>query len=189
MIDHSYVELTSACVQGLALFSRTHPGVRAEEICRAIARGRDFLLREQRGDGSFAGSWAICFTYGTWFGIWGLRESGLPADHPAIQSAADFLTMHQLSDGGWGETIESCRTGRYCSTPSGQAVMTSWALLALARAGRAGTDAHARGQKFLRARQLADGTWPPEHIAGVFNKTCAIHYDAYLKLFPLWALT
>jgi hypothetical protein len=22
----------------------------------------------------------------------------------------------------------------------------------------------------------------------MFNKTCAIHYDNYLKVFPLWAL-
>jgi hypothetical protein len=23
----------------------------------------------------------------------------------------------------------------------------------------------------------------------MFNKTCAIHYDNYLKVFPLWALS
>jgi squalene cyclase len=40
----------------------------------------------------------------------------------------------------------------------------------------------------LVERQREDGSYPPEHIAGMFNKTCAIHYDNYLKVFPLWAL-
>ena len=40
----------------------------------------------------------------------------------------------------------------------------------------------------MLARQRPNGEFPAEHIAGIFNKTCAIHYDAYLKVFPLWAL-
>ena len=35
---------------------------------------------------------------------------------------------------------------------------------------------------------VASGTWQDDEIAGVFNKTCAIHYDNYQKVFPLWAL-
>jgi squalene cyclase len=46
----------------------------------------------------------------------------------------------------------------------------------------------AAGTRFLVERQREDGSYPPEHIAGMFNKTCAIHYDNYLKVFPLWAL-
>jgi lanosterol synthase len=65
--------------------------------------------------------------------------------------------------------------------------MTSWALLALAAAGQSGEPVR-RGVAFLRARQRSDGSFPPEHIAGMFNKTCAIHYDNYLKIFPLWAM-
>jgi squalene cyclase len=66
--------------------------------------------------------------------------------------------------------------------------MTSWALLAMYAAGEARGPAVRRGVVFLRARQQADGRWPSEHIAGVFNKSCAIHYDAYLRVFPMWAL-
>jgi len=66
--------------------------------------------------------------------------------------------------------------------------MTSWALLGLQAAGEGGSLAARRGAAFLRARQQDDGRWPAEHIAGVFNKTCAIHYDAYLRVFPVWAL-
>ena len=66
--------------------------------------------------------------------------------------------------------------------------MTSWPMLALAAAGQDGSEATQRGRAFLVARQQADGSFPAEHIAGMFNKTCAIHYDNYLKIFPLWAM-
>jgi len=188
MIDPSYVECTSACLQALAAFRARFPGVHEAAIEGSIARGRDFLLATQRPDGSWEGSWGICFTYGTWFGTWGLRSAGLRADHPALSRAATFLLGKQLPDGGWGELAESCRARAYVHAETGQAVMTSWALMALAAAGRSGSDAVRRRIAFLAARQRADGSYPAEHIAGMFNKTCAIHYDNYLKIFPLWAM-
>lgn len=191
MVDYSYVECTSACVQALAAFRKHRhvAGGRLERtIAEAIERGARFLLDAQRDDGSWYGSWGICFTYGTWFGVEGLRAAGFEAHSRPIRAACKFLKAHQLADGGWGETIESCRDEVYRSTDSGQAVMTSWALLALEAAGRLRDPAVARGVRFLLERQRPDGTWPDEHIAGVFNRTCAIHYDNYLKVFPLWAL-
>jgi len=130
----------------------------------------------------------VCFTYGTWFAVNGLAGSDDPRARRAIDRACAFLAAHQQLDGGWGETVESCRARRYIHAESGQAVMTSWAVLALIRAGRGRSREAERGIEFLLRRQQADGTWPAEHIAGVFNHTCAIHYDAYLRVFPLWAL-
>ena len=66
--------------------------------------------------------------------------------------------------------------------------MTAWATLALIAAGHAHSAAVGRAVDFLSRLQRADGSFPAESIAGVFNKTCAIHYDNYLKIFPLWAL-
>ncbi len=38
-------------------------------MSRALQRGRDYVLGIQRPDGSWYGSWGVCFTYGTWFGV------------------------------------------------------------------------------------------------------------------------
>lgn len=188
MIDYPYVECTAAAISALRAFQRAFPGECDRKIDLAVAHGKLFLLQRQRADGSFEGSWGICFTYGTWFGIEGLRAAGLEADAEPIRRACAFLEQHQLPDGGWGESAESNAKRRYVHTSSGQAVMTAWALLGLLAAGRGGTSAARRGVDFLLARQLPDGSFPDEHIAGMFSKTCAIHYDNYLKVFPLWAL-
>lgn len=122
MIDYTYTELTSSCVQALTQFQRIHPEHRPQEvgngapsssacmpaeqafICvcagacclldrqlsfqspllppfhfssppcflpclhaqvsRAIAAGVQYIREQQREDGSWYGSWAVCFTYG-----------------------------------------------------------------------------------------------------------------------------
>jgi squalene/oxidosqualene cyclase-like protein len=188
MIDYSYVECTSACVQALRAYRQRYMTAEAERIERAIEGGLRFLLQAQRVDGSWEGSWGVCFTYGTWFGILGLKAAGLAETSPQIERACGFLLAHQRADGSWGESAESCVRRYYVPTEHGQAVMTAWATLALIAAGRGESAAVARAVEFLSRRQCPDGSFPPEHIAGVFNKTCAIHYDNYLKIFPLWAL-
>jgi len=186
--DRSYTECTSACITALRGYLPGADIVLRTAIEPAIARGTQFLLDVQRPDGSWEGAWGVCFTYGTWFAVNGLAGSDDPRARAAIDRACAFLLAHQQLDGGWGETVESCRARRYIHAETGQAVMTSWAVLALIRAGRGRTREVQRGIEFLLRRQQADGTWPAEHIAGVFNHTCAIHYDAYLRIFPLWAL-
>lgn len=188
MVDYSYVECSSACLQALVQFQGAYPEDATAELAQSVANGRDYLLGQQRADGGFEGSWGVCFTYGTWFGVVGLRAAGLPASHPAIRSAAQFLHSKQRSDGGWGESVENCVTRMYDDQTESQAVMTAWALLALMAAGELRSVSVRRGVEFLLARQSADGSYPSEKIAGVFNKTCAIEYDNYRKIFPLWAL-
>ncbi|ADO73188.1 2,3-oxidosqualene cyclase [Stigmatella aurantiaca] len=187
MVDVSYVECTSACVQALAAWRKHHP-VPDARVDRAISRGVEFIRRTQREDGSWMGSWGVCFTYGTWFGVMGLIAAGASPDDMALRRATAFLRSYQRADGAWSEVVESCRQARWVEGKQGHAVNTSWALLTLAAAGEGGSDAAQRGVRWLRERQQEDGRWPPEPIAGIFNRTCAIHYDAYLRIFPVWAL-
>ncbi|MDX2091954.1 MAG: prenyltransferase/squalene oxidase repeat-containing protein [Kofleriaceae bacterium] len=188
MIDYSYVECTAACMRALARYRARYPRHRARDIAAAVERGAKFLRKQQRDDASWEGSWGVCFTYGTWFGITGLRAAGASPDDPAIARACEFLRARQLRDGGWGEQVESCRARAYVSTDVGHPVMTSWALLALAEGPAATTPAIERGVAFLCEQQGNDGTWTADQLAGVFNKTCGIHYDNYVKVFPPWAL-
>lgn len=188
MIDASFTECTAACIHGLARWRARPAATPDPRVDQAIDRARDRLLAMQRPDGGWEGFWGVCFTYGTWFGIRGLRAAGMSADHPAVQRAARFLESIQMADGGWGETIDSCREHRPIFTPSGQPVMTAWAILGLCEAGKQDSEAVRRGVRFLREAQLDDGLWPQEGITGVFNRTCSINYDSYRKYFPLWAL-
>ena len=188
MIDYPYVECTAASIMALRRFQQAFPGECDRAIDQAVERGKQFLLGRQRADGSFEGSWGICFTYGTWFGVEGLLAAGLASDSEPIRRACRFLESKQQADGGWGETAESNLTRQYVHAEGSQAVMTAWSLMALLAAGRGREPAAQRAVQFLIARQSSDGSFPAERIAGMFNKTCAIHYDNYLKVFPLWAL-
>jgi lanosterol synthase len=117
-----------------------------------------------------------------------LRAAGLASSSDPIRRAADFLISHQLPDGGWGETIESCKRRIYSSCAEGQVVMTAWALLGLVQSELADSEAVRAGARFLCRRQQSDGGWSDDAIAGVFNRSCAIHYDNYCRIFGLWAL-
>lgn len=188
MVDVSYVECTSSCITALMMWKHSGTALHRVKVDRAIARGLEFIRRQQRADGSWEGSWGVCFTYGTWFATTALAMAGVPPTDPALHRAAVFLESKQREDGSWSELAESCRAREWVEGKDGHAVNTAWALLALAACGRAKSDVARRGIEWLRGRQREDGTWAPEPIAGVFNKTCAIHYDAYLKIFPMWAL-
>ena len=194
MIDYSYPELTSSVIQGLLATRERLPSAlgprRLARIERALARGERYLRRTQRPDGSWEGSWGICFTYGTWFGVAGLRALGAAQDDPAVRRSVEFLLARQLADGGWSESYRSCLRRAYVHHPDGgQVVMTSWALLALLLADdpRA-ADAIGRGVRFLLERQLPDGDWPQASVTGVFNRTCMLNYRFYRDTFPIWAL-
>ncbi len=187
MVDVSYVECTSACVQALAAWSAFAPED-AGWLREHIRRGERFIRQVQRPDGSWEGSWGVCFSYGTWFGTAGLIAAGARPEDPALRRAADYLQARQRPDGSWSETLESNRQRRWVDGKTGHAVQTSWALLSLAACGRRDSEAVRRGAAWLRERQGEDGRWPDQPITGVFNRTCAIHYDIYLRLFPVWAL-
>jgi squalene/oxidosqualene cyclase-like protein len=193
MVDYSYVECTSAALQALSVALKAPAlGLPTAEVQRAIDRGVAFLRHAQRPDGSFEGSWAVCFTYGTWFAVSGLLAAGVSPADPAIRTACEFLVAKQREDGSWGEDGDSCREGRWVEAAAGHVVQTSWALLTLTRAHHPNTEVLARAAAFLVQQQDRTGPdagqWPKQPLVGVFNRTCLIDYDNYRHYFPLWAL-
>jgi squalene/oxidosqualene cyclase-like protein len=189
MIDYTYTELTSACVTALVQFQRAFPQHRTRDISHAISRGVQYVREQQREDGSWYGSWAVCFTYGCWFGVEALTQGGEPfgRDKAALERCCRFLLSVQRADGGWGESYLSCLKKEYSQGES-TAVNTAWALLALIHARCPDSLAVRRGIDFLIARQTVQGDWLQESIAGIFNRTCSITYTTYRNAFPLWAL-
>lgn len=192
MTEISYTECTSATIQGLKEFTK-HSKYRNADIEKAIQKGQKYICLKQQKDGSWYGSWGVCFTYGTWFGIEGLIASGMKGYHQGqpskeIQNGCEFLVSKQRDDGSWGEAFESCSEHQYIEHENGQIINTSWALLALMKANYPDKTVIEKGVNFILSRQNSNGDFPQEGISGVFNGNCMESYSTYRNIFPLWAL-
>ena len=123
------------------------------------------------------------FSYGAWFGTAGLVAAGARPDDPALRRRGSPPGPARPT--GWSETLESNRQRR-------------WVTAARARGADLVGSAVARGMRTARLRGGAPGVLAArapgrgrpladQPITGVFNRTCAIHYDIYLRLFPVRA--
>ncbi|KDO22939.1 hypothetical protein SPRG_11783 [Saprolegnia parasitica CBS 223.65] len=198
MIDYSYIECSSTSLCALAMFHAKYPSYRPEKIRRAIKRAETFIRHQQFADGSFFGKWGVCYLYGTWFAVVGLRGAGATEDDEDVRDAVKFVCSKQRADGGWTESFFACVSKRYLETEESQVVSTAWALLALMKGIERTNgpqdgfekewDAVRRGIRFLMSKQLPSGDWDQERICGVFNRSCGITYTAFRNVFPFWAL-
>ena len=165
------------------------------QIRKAIKTGLNFILKQQKPDGSWYGGWAVCFTYASWFAIEALSKAK-NKDYfdealllNSINKGCAFLITQQKTDGGWGETFESCSKMVYTESQFSQIVNTSWALLALMAADFKDKNLIKSGISLLLDRQTDIGDWAQESISGVFNYNCMITYANYRNIFPIWALS
>ncbi|MES1918358.1 CRISPR-associated protein 1, variant 2 [Bonamia ostreae] len=143
MVDYSYVELTSSAVCALCLYAKTTEDELADGIRVAVGKAVKYIKSEQREDGSWYGSWGICFTYAIFFAVRALVAAG-ERNCREINKATQFLLGKQREDGGWGESYKSAETKEYVQLSS-QVVNTSWALIALMEAGCEDVEAIERG--------------------------------------------
>ncbi|MDR1728987.1 MAG: squalene--hopene cyclase [Acidobacteriota bacterium] len=167
-----------------------------ESLCRRgfketdapIARGIDFLLLNQNVNGSWFGRWGVNYVYGTFLAIRGLVSTGADRARDAVAKGARWLKEVQNPDGGWGESCLGYDTHRFertVSTPS----QTAWALLGLIAAGEIYSSAVQQGVRWLRERQLPDGTWEESVTTGTgFPRVFYIQYHLYKDYFPILAL-
>ncbi|WP_084011689.1 squalene--hopene cyclase [Paenibacillus kribbensis] len=180
--DPSEADLTGRALEYLGNFAKL--GVRHG----FIQRGADWLTSHQQPDGSWYGHWGICYIYGTWAALTGLKAVGLPSDHAAVTKGTDWLLAIQNADGGWGESCRSDQVDRYvplyASTPS----QTAWALDALIAVHDRPTPEIERGAARLIELLHEDG-WANAYPTGAgLPGYFYVHYHSYRYIWPLLAL-
>ncbi|TJY41326.1 squalene--hopene cyclase [Cohnella pontilimi] len=153
-----------------------------------IRNAVNWLLRNQRKDGSWYGRWGICFIYGTWGAITGLRAVGLSKSHPSIQKASAWLSSIQNPDGGWGESCRSDIQMTYVPLTTSTLTDTAWALDALIAIADRPTTAIQKGITYLLG-SLEIEDWTTDYPKGQgMGGAFYIHYHSYRYIFPLLTL-
>jgi len=172
MVEYDYVECTTAVVLALQHFKSVYPEYRRSEIDTFIHKALEYIRSAQREDGSWYGSWGICFTYTGMFALSALASVGENYNNSArVRKAVEFFLDRQMNDGGWSETYRSCETGVYTPHVKGQVVMTSWVMIGLIECGFDDVNVLKRAAKMIVERQQDNGEWLQEGIEGVFNKS------------------
>ncbi|KAH7165772.1 oxidosqualene:lanosterol cyclase [Dactylonectria macrodidyma] len=190
MIEYDYPECTTACVTAFSLFQKYWPEYRADEVRSTIERATSWIKTNQRPDGSWYGSWGICFMYATMFALESMMNIGETYSNSEVsRRGCDFLLSKQRADGGWSESYKACETMEYHEHPSGSLVVqTAWALIGLMEADYSNVEPLRKGIQFIMDRQQPNGEWLQEAIEGVFNKSCMISYPNYKFTFTIKAL-
>jgi squalene-hopene/tetraprenyl-beta-curcumene cyclase len=183
---------------------------------KAVARGYEFLRKEQEADGSWFGRWGVNHIYGTAAVLPALAAIGEDMTQEYVRRAADWVAAHQNEDGGWGETCASYMDDSLRGNGPSTASQTAWALLALLAVDSRDYDrAIRRGVGHLCATQREDGTWNEPYYTGTgfpgyglgrrmdfrdsrtrqriaqgteLQRGFMINYNLYRHYFPLMAL-
>ncbi len=182
MIDPSTPDLTGRVLEALAIWG-------AELDNPAVARAVRYLRQSQAADGSWTGRWGVNAIYGTWQAIVGLTAVGVSPDDPCLRTAARWLSEHQQTCGGWGESPESYAVPRLRGRGPVTPTQTAWALLGLLACGRFEDAVVERGIAYLISRQRDDGSWiEPEFTGTGFPRVFYLRYHMYPIYFPIMAL-
>lgn len=154
----------------------------------AVRRGVDFLMRTQEEDGSWYGRWGVNYIYGTFLALRGLRAAGESDREAYILRAGEWLRSIQNADGGWGESCESYREGRYVAGPS-MPSQTAWAVLGLLAGGDRTSLSVQKGIEYLVETQREDGGWDEDAATGTgFPRVFYLSYHLYRISFPVLAM-
>ena len=182
LLDPPTSDVTARVVTLLARLDRS-------EDRPALERALAFLRKEQCREGCWFGRWGTNYIYGTWSVLTAFAAARIPPEAPEMRRAVAWLGSRQRDDGGWGETNDSYFDPALAGTaPRSTACQTAWALLGLMAAGKARSDAVARGVRYLVRTQRAGGWHDPEFNAPGFPRVFHLKYHGYSQYFPYWAL-
>jgi squalene-hopene/tetraprenyl-beta-curcumene cyclase len=181
IIDPSTADVTARVLECLGRF-----GYRVSDP--VVARGLEFLRRDQTVDGAWYGRWGVNYIYGT-SGVLRCLEALHAGDHPLTRPAVAWLRSVQNPDGGFGETCASYADASKKGQGRSTASQTAWGLIGLLAVCPAADPAVRRAATYLVDRQKPDGSWDEDATTGTgFPQVFHLRYDLYRKSFPLYAL-
>jgi squalene-hopene/tetraprenyl-beta-curcumene cyclase len=179
-----------------------------------VARAVRYIRSEQERDGCWFGRWGVNYIYGTAAVLPGLEAVGQDMTASFIRKAADWISVHQNHDGGWGESCASYMDESFRGRGESTASQTAWAIMALLAAKENRHDAVIRkGLEWLIRHQREDGTWDEPWYTGTgfpgygvgertdlerarreldqgreLSRGFMINYNMYRHYFPLMAM-
>ncbi len=158
-IDPPSVDVTAHILEMLGQlgYSADHP---------AVAKGLDYVLKEQEEDGPWFGRWGVNYVYGTGAVLPAFKALGLDMHSEPVLRAVRWLIHHQNDDGGWGESCVSYVDPAYRGRGPSTASQTAWALVALLAADKVDHPAVRAGVDYLTRTQLTDGSWDEPYFTG-----------------------
>jgi squalene-hopene/tetraprenyl-beta-curcumene cyclase len=181
MIDPSTADVTARVLECLA-----HFGYRASHP--AVARGLEFLRREQTPEGAWYGRWGVNYIYGTSGVLRALDALGV-ANQPIAERAIDWLRSVQNPDGGFGESCASYANPSQKGQGRSTASQTAWGLIGLLTGCAVSDPAVEAAVTYLIDRQQPDGSWDEDATTGTgFPQVFYLRYDLYRESFPVYAL-
>jgi len=134
----------------------------------------------------------VNYIYGTKWGILALLIAGVPADHPRIVKAVNWILSIQNADGGWGEHVDSYKANYKGHVPvPSTASQTSWCLIALMATVEVTHPAITKGVTYLLNTQELDrtGQWVEHEYTGTGHpEILYCKYNGYPKYLPLYTL-
>jgi squalene-hopene/tetraprenyl-beta-curcumene cyclase len=181
LLDPPSEDVTARCLVLLSLAGSSYRPARDRAV--------EFLTRKQQPDGSWWGRWGTNYIYGTWSVLAAFEAAGIPGRDPRVRRATAWLRSIQHTDGSFGESNDTYRGDSLAGDGPSTPEQTAWALLALMAAGETGSEAVARGIRWLVSQQDERGLWSsPWFNAPGFPRVFYLHYHGYSAYFPLWAL-
>ncbi len=181
MLDPTCPDITGRVLEALCEY-----GLTGED--QAVRGGVEYLIRNQKMDGSWYGRWGVNHVYGTFLALRGLRAAGQSDREAHMLRGAEWLRSVQNADGGWGESCESYDVDDFVPAPS-TASQTAWAVMGLLAAGDIRSESVHQGVAYLVEQQREDGSWTEDLATGTgFPGVFYLTYHLYPHSFPLMAL-
>ncbi|TCP19745.1 sporulene cyclase [Scopulibacillus darangshiensis] len=147
-----------------------------------------WLKHHQEDDGSWYGRWGVCYIYGTWAALTGLRATGVPVNNYMAEKGVRFLQDIQHDDDGWGESCYSDTLRSYVPLKYSTAVQTAWAVDALVSCADQPTDSIQRGIDYLLNDENYKGLSGSYPVGAGLPGSFYIKYHSYPYIWPLLTL-